>query len=107
MSTLDDAVRAAAEAVYETYRLEHLDALAQVSEWKDLPAISQHYWLEAALPAVAAAAPVIAAQARYEAAGLARWLVSLDDDDPTSPGRLERQTVTLQQITERARTFLA
>jgi hypothetical protein len=104
VSTLEDAVRVAAQAVYEIH-LEH--APAERNGWDDLPAIDQHYWLEAVLPAVAAAAPVIAAQTRYEADGLARWLVALDDDDPTSPGRLERQTVTLQQITERARTFLA
>lgn len=37
---------------------------------------------------------------------LAEWLVSLDDDDPASPGRKDRQTVTLTQIINRARAAL-
>jgi hypothetical protein len=38
---------------------------------------------------------------------LAGWLVSLDDDDPDSPGRVERRTVTLNQIIGKARDVLA
>lgn len=37
----------------------------------------------------------------------ASWLVSLDDDNPDSPGRQERRTVTLSQIIDRARVALA
>ena len=37
---------------------------------------------------------------------LAEWLVSLDDDDPSSPGRQGRRTVTLAAIIDRARTAL-
>lgn len=36
----------------------------------------------------------------------ARWIVSLDDDDPDSPGRKERQTITLTKIVERAKEAL-
>lgn len=35
-----------------------------------------------------------------------QWLASLDDDDPNSPGRIDRQTVRLQDITDRARAAL-
>jgi len=31
------------------------------------------------------------------------WLISLDDDDPRSPGRQDRRTVSLTQIINRAR----
>lgn len=37
---------------------------------------------------------------------LTEWLVSLDDDDPESPGRVARRTVTLTAIIERARKAL-
>lgn len=37
---------------------------------------------------------------------LLRWLVSLDDDDPESPGRVDRRTVTLTRIVDRARAAL-
>jgi hypothetical protein len=37
---------------------------------------------------------------------LARWLVSLDDPDPTSAGFQERRTVTMTRIIERARQAL-
>lgn len=44
---------------------------------------------------------------RYERlVAFAQWVVSLDDDDPQSQGRQDRRTVTLQQITERARQAL-
>jgi len=33
----------------------------------------------------------------------AEWIVSLDDDDPESPGRQARKTVTLSNIIDRAR----
>lgn len=36
----------------------------------------------------------------------AEWVVSLDDDDPNSPGRLERKTVNLTQIINRAKEAL-
>jgi hypothetical protein len=36
----------------------------------------------------------------------AEWVVSLDDDDPESPGRQERRTVTLTQIVGRARAAI-
>lgn len=34
------------------------------------------------------------------------WLVSLDDDDPNSPGRRDRQAITLTQIIEKAKVAL-
>ncbi len=43
---------------------------------------------------------------RNQARELATWLVTLDDDDPESPGRQERRTVTLTQIINRARRAL-
>lgn len=49
-------------------------------------------------------------EARRQLADLrsfASWLVSLDDDNPDSPGRQERRTVTLSQIIDRARVALA
>lgn len=36
----------------------------------------------------------------------ARWIVSLDDDDPDSPGRKDRQTVNLTKIINRAKEAL-
>lgn len=33
------------------------------------------------------------------------WIISLDDDDPNSPGRKDRQTITLNKIIERARSI--
>lgn len=36
----------------------------------------------------------------------AQWIVSLDEDDPESPGRKDRQVVTLTKIIERARLAL-
>lgn len=36
----------------------------------------------------------------------AAWIVSWDDDYPSSPGRVDRQTVTLTRIVERARRAL-
>lgn len=36
----------------------------------------------------------------------AEWIVSMDDDDPNSPGRKDRQTVTLTQIINRAKEAL-
>jgi len=36
----------------------------------------------------------------------AEWIVSLDDDDPNSPGRRDRQVVTLTKIINRAREAL-
>lgn len=39
-------------------------------------------------------------------ANFARWIVSLDDDDPNSPGRKERQTITLTKIINRAKQAL-
>lgn len=36
----------------------------------------------------------------------AQWIVSLDDDDPASAGRKDRQTVTLTQIINRAKEAL-
>lgn len=38
---------------------------------------------------------------------LVNWLVTLDDDDPESPGRKDRQTVTLTQIINKAKIALA
>lgn len=34
------------------------------------------------------------------------WLVSLDNDDPNSPGRKDRQTVNLNQIIQKAKDAL-
>jgi hypothetical protein len=31
------------------------------------------------------------------------WILSLDDDDPESPGRKERKTITLNKIVQKAR----
>jgi hypothetical protein len=39
-------------------------------------------------------------------AEFAEWIVSLDDDDPESPGRIDRKTVTLTQIINRAKEAL-
>ena len=36
----------------------------------------------------------------------AEWIVSLDDDDPDSPGRQDRKTVTLSNIIDRAKAAL-
>lgn len=36
----------------------------------------------------------------------AEWIVSLDDDDPQSPGRIDRRSVTLNIIVEAAREAL-
>lgn len=33
------------------------------------------------------------------------WIISLDDDDPESPGRKERQTITLTKIIDKARAL--
>ena len=33
----------------------------------------------------------------------AQWLIRMDDDDPESQGRIDRKTVTLNQIIDRAR----
>ena len=41
-----------------------------------------------------------------ETRALAEWLVLLDDDDPESPGRQDRRTVTLTAIIDRARAAL-
>lgn len=35
-----------------------------------------------------------------------QWIIALDDDDPDSPGRKERQTITLNKIIEKARGAL-
>lgn len=43
---------------------------------------------------------------RLRLKAFAEWLVSLDDDDPNSPGRKDRQTVTLTQIVNRAKEAL-
>lgn len=39
-------------------------------------------------------------------AEFARWIVSMDDDDPESQGRKDRQTITLTKIIEKARLAL-
>lgn len=41
-----------------------------------------------------------------ELRSLAEWLVSLDDDDPNSPGRQDRKTITLNKIISRAKESL-
>lgn len=36
----------------------------------------------------------------------AEWIISMDDDDPESPGRIGRRSVTLDAIIEKARAAL-
>lgn len=36
----------------------------------------------------------------------ALWIIELDNDDPNSPGRKERQTITLNKIIKRAEEAL-
>ena len=97
-----------AQALYESHRA--LMGVLDLPPWERLLPMQQHNLLEQSLMIVAEVAPVIAQQVRDDVArdqrGLAQWLISLDDDDPTSPGRLERQTVGLNDIIKRARTSL-
>lgn len=46
------------------------------------------------------------ASREYRLAEFAEWLISLDDDDPNSPGRKDRQTVTLTKIINKAKEAL-
>jgi Fe-S-cluster formation regulator IscX/YfhJ len=43
---------------------------------------------------------------RLRLVDFAEWLISLDDDDPNSAGRKDRQTITLTKIIERAKEAL-
>lgn len=43
---------------------------------------------------------------RFRLIDFANWIISLDDDDPDSSGRKDRQTVTLNQIVIKAREAL-
>jgi hypothetical protein len=45
--------------------------------------------------------PIVDERDRLRA--FAEWIISLDDDDPNSPGRKERQTITLTKIIEKAK----
>lgn len=50
--------------------------------------------------------PELEEQAHYSACmDFIDWIISLDDDDPNSPGRKDRQTITLNKIIERAKNI--